>query len=541
MSKITPEDINSFLRLGEGVNVEFKECSKNVPKDLWPTYSSFANTRGGHIILGVRENENPLPDKFYVTGIDDTDKIIDDLNTALNNPQKVSRNILPPENIYSVQMADKQVVVIDVPQADYRSKPIYLNGNKVSNSYKRVGQGDAHLTDDELSIMLRDASPFGGDSGFAEEYGLESIDTDALAKYRFFFNTLHPGHPFADISDKDFLTQIGGYKIDEREGKEGLTVAGLLMFGKGLAIRNYLPFFRLDYIDTTGATADGLKWNERLTYDGTWENNLYNFIRFVLGKINSGIPSESRVDGIVRKDDSPIYKALREAVTNSIIHCDYKVEGTLSIVKTDDGIELRNPGLLKIPKEKIYRGKYSTARNPKIQDMLRLIGYGDNIGSGMPLILSTWSREGLQMPELTEDRELLTVSLKLSFKKQVAHTSNYDVVYTDNGVSDESTISIPFDRSCWGYPLNRDMMPIEQTNEQINEQINLSAHLSAQQKEVLICFANNPTLSMDAIADKLGITVGRLRSIRRGLTGIADISHAGANKKGRWVVKLGQA
>ena len=38
----------------------------------------------------------------------------------------------------------------------------------------------------------------------------------------------------------------------------------------------------------------------------------------------------------------------------------------------------------------IYEGGNSKARNPRIQNMLRMIGYGENVGSGFPTILSAW-------------------------------------------------------------------------------------------------------------------------------------------------------
>ena len=48
---------------------------------------------------------------------------------------------------------------------------------------------------------------------------------------------------------------------------------------------------------------------------------------------------------------------------------------------------LTNPGLLKLPIEQIYRGGESKARNLCMQKMFHIIGYGENLGSGFPLIL----------------------------------------------------------------------------------------------------------------------------------------------------------
>ena len=66
---------------------------------------------------------------------------------------------------------------------------------------------------------------------------------------------------------------MGGYVFDRNTHREGLTVAGLMMFGKGLPVRDRFDNIRMDYIDKTNLEADS-RWSDRLTYDGTWENNL---------------------------------------------------------------------------------------------------------------------------------------------------------------------------------------------------------------------------------------------------------------------------
>ena len=126
--------------------------------------------------------------------------------------------------------------------------------------------------------------------------------------------------------------------------------------------------------------------------------------------MTSDLPRPFKMEGVVRKDDSLQHKAVREAVTNMIIHADFMVNGLLRMEKYDDRIVLTNPGLLKLPLEQIYKGGESKARNQRMQNMLRMIGYGENLGSGFPLILNAWNEKHWIKPELLEQPELMQVN-----------------------------------------------------------------------------------------------------------------------------------
>ena len=109
-----------------------------------------------------------------------------------------------------------------------------------------------------------------------------------------------------------------------------------------------------------------------------------------------------------------MHKAIREAFVNLIIHADYLMDaGTLKIIKKNKSFEFTNPGILKLPIEDIFRGGNSKPRNPHMQTMLRMVGFGDNAGSGFPTILATWEKEGWIRPELIENTHLNQVTLVL--------------------------------------------------------------------------------------------------------------------------------
>lgn len=66
------EEIKKLVAKSENDAVEFNRARGGVPTDFWPSYSSFANTDGGVIILGVREKDG----KREIEGLPDAENCI---------------------------------------------------------------------------------------------------------------------------------------------------------------------------------------------------------------------------------------------------------------------------------------------------------------------------------------------------------------------------------------------------------------------------------------------------------------------------------
>ncbi|WP_132478381.1 AlbA family DNA-binding domain-containing protein, partial [Paracandidimonas soli] len=103
-------DINS---LSESVDLECKLASGGLPKSLWESYSAMANTRGGEILLGVEEIS---PGKFSVHGVENPQKLIQDLWNSAHNTEKISANLLSPEDVGIVELS-KPIIYVKVRQA----------------------------------------------------------------------------------------------------------------------------------------------------------------------------------------------------------------------------------------------------------------------------------------------------------------------------------------------------------------------------------------------------------------------------------------
>lgn len=403
-------DLLKILNAGEGIDIEFKEGESNIPKSLWESYSAMANTNGGVIILGIKENRKNR--NVEVKGVKNVDVRIKEFWDTINNRAKTNKNILMDEDVKKLLIENKNVIIINVPRSNYKDKPIYLNNNPYQGTYKRNYEGDYKCTEEEIKAMIRDSTDEGNDSVIIEGYNINDLDVDTIRKYRNRFSSNHPDHTWNELDNENFLKMLGGIREDRRKNIEGITVAGILMFGKGIHIRDLFDYINLDYREELETNSD-IRWSDRFTIDGTWENNLYNFYFSVINKLTNNIKVPFKLENLERKDDTNVHQAIREAFVNQIIHSDFNIQGTLKIIKRKDCIEFTNPGTLKIDLESIFRGGNSKSRNLRLQKIFTMIGLGENAGSGFPKILSAWKCQHWRIPELKEDNELSQVSLKL--------------------------------------------------------------------------------------------------------------------------------
>lgn len=252
-------DVKELLNKGEKVDIECKEFDSKLSKSIWETYSSFANTNGGYIFLGIKEDKKKnLPEeRFQIQGIQNYDVQVKAFWDTVNS-DKVNKNILKDEDVQIVMIPSTAlaVVSIHVPRADYNNRPIFINGNPYTGTFKRNHEGDYHASEDEINAMLRDQKSEGNDGIVLEHYGMEDIDLETLGHYRTMFQNNNPDHVWNQEDNKQFLTMLGGYKKDRSKNIEGLTIAGLLMFGKGIVIRDRFSNLMMDYRDESHATGD---------------------------------------------------------------------------------------------------------------------------------------------------------------------------------------------------------------------------------------------------------------------------------------------
>lgn len=422
------EESEVYSSRKEGVYFEAKKSKGRLTDDFWPTYSAFANTFGGTIVLGLEEDPNDKK-KLIPVGIKDTDKIIKDLWDQINNPQKASVNILTDNDIRVVKEDGNDLIVITVPRAERRKRPVFVNSSLNNGTYRRNGEGDYHCSLSEISEMMRDASNDPPDSLLCTKVLLKDLDSRSIDAYRQMLNNRNPQHPWNKLPSDEFLRVLGAAEKDEN-GNMVPTIAGLMMFGFDYSIRREVPNYMLDYFRYVSSNQD---WMDRITTDsGEWSGNLFEFYNMVSVRLQLENDRPFELNGDIRNDESGILKAEREAVMNGIAHADYGVPGGVRIELRPDKLVVRNPGTFRIPISTAEAGGVSDPRNPNVMKMFMLIGFVERAGSGISRMRDACRSMGVAMPVIEETMEPLAVTVTMGINPtatdQVPKNSYTDIL-----------------------------------------------------------------------------------------------------------------
>lgn len=396
----------------ESLELEFKGAQHGLPSSLWPTVSAFANTSGGWIVLGVVEEDG----EPTLRGVANAPALLQTIYDSLRNPQKISYPVCGVGDVSIEHLDDKHVIVLRVPAAPRRTRPVYVNGNPYTGTYVRRHAGDYRCTKPEVDRMMREASDVAMDSAILRDFGWDDLDREAFARYRRRFQTLHPASPRNGYDDQRFLEALGGFRRSREADEAGLTVAGLLLFGTPEALREWRGRHLIDYRLVSGDDDLDDRWEDRLLWDG----NLLGAFETIYPRLTDRLPVPFRLSGEIRVDESQIHVALREALVNLLVHADYAETQASLIKRFPDGYLLRNPGNSRVSEIDLLTGDRSDPRNPTLVFAFRLIGLAEEAGSGIPKIIRAWRELGLQLPDIDVGTERYEFTIKLRYAHLLA-------------------------------------------------------------------------------------------------------------------------
>lgn len=398
------------LNLCEDHERECKLANGGLPESIWETYSSFANTNGGTILLGIREHR----DSFTIEGLTDKQiiKYQKDFWSTLNDRNKISKNILLNHHVQVVEVEDKKILKIDIPAADRHDKPVYIGTDPMKGTYKRDYEGDFLCTEEAVRAMFADQRDVSGDVEVLDEFGLDVLNQDTIKGYRIVFEQLHSGHPWNALENDEFLMKLRA-AAKNKMGKLSPTIAGLLFFGEAYHITEVFPNYFLDYREECDDKA--VRWLFRThSNEGDWSGNIYDFFCKVRTRIDDevAVPFANRRDGY-RVDRVDVHDALEEALANALAHANYYGRRGIIVVKNGKELSISNPGTIRVTKEEFYAGGNSDPRNPNILKMFGFVNVGERAGSGVDKIMTAWAEQNWKKPEFDFSERNDRVTLKL--------------------------------------------------------------------------------------------------------------------------------
>ncbi len=386
-------DFERIEEYNENNRIEAKRALGGLPRSIWETYSAFANSFGGILLLGVEEMEDGT---FRMVDLPAPEKLIAEFWEILGDRGKVSGNILSKEDVEIHEVNGSRMISITVPRAGRRERPVYIGNNPYLGSYRRDGEGDYHCTREEVRMMLRDREERTMDEKLLPHLAEEVFVAETVRRYRAYLKDRNPGHGYGAEPQDRLLCRIGaaGYGKD---GQAHPTAAGLLMFGYEDEIVKEYPYFTLDYQERG---RDGQLRERIVSNSGKWSGNLFDFYLRISGKIVRGLPGDT-------------HRPVREAVANCMVNGDYMGYGGLTIIKKADEICVTNPGSFRMDILAAGNGGKSDPRNTRIAKLFHLVKVGTRTGKGVPDMYRVWKRNGWRMPEIQERLKPDRITFKL--------------------------------------------------------------------------------------------------------------------------------
>ena len=360
---MTIEEIKELISTGEKIDVEFKKSQNELNKDLYESVCSFNNRDGGHIILGVVDKTKEIcgvnPDKI--------DKMKKDFTTAINNANKINPPLYLTLEDYEID--GKIIIYIRVPEGTQLRR---FNGRIFDRTY----EGDIDITNNaELvyKMYARKQSTYFVNKVYPN-LGLEFLDFDVIKKAKKMAMGRVDNHAWADMDEEEILRSSGLILTDPDTGREGITLAAILLFGKDSTIMSVLPQYKTDAIYRV-KNMD--RYDDREVIITNLIDSFRKLMDFGKKHLNDVFVTEG--DQSISARD----KILREVVSNILAHRDYSNAYSAKFVIEQDVMYTENSNLPHGHGELQLNKFEAFPKNPPISKVFREIGYADELGSGM--------------------------------------------------------------------------------------------------------------------------------------------------------------
>ncbi len=389
---MTKEELLERINDLEWEDFEAKEAKSQLPKSIWETVSSFSNTAGGWIVLGVKQTNN----KFEITGIKNIEQLEQDFNNTLAAKQKF--NVLIRPVIKKYHFPEGNVLVFYIPLSD--KKPVYYNNQE--NTFVRYGSADVRATKEEIDSMYRDQAFGTKTAEVVPGSSISDLNVNSVDNYRDYMGRFNKTLAYNKLSTPEFLSKTA-VVVDDK-----LTYSGLLFFGKQDKILEHFPDFRIDLLEIPGTSYSDS--TVRYTYRLPEQENLWEYYFALFERINQRIdkPFTLTREGFA-SDDFPYVEALREATVNLLMHADYFSPAKSRVRIFSNHIEFFNPGGLPKPLKMLMSTDMSIPRNRTIAKLFRLVKLAENAGFGFDRMNKGWRSFSDSLPEYLAEKDFFVV------------------------------------------------------------------------------------------------------------------------------------
>ena len=377
----------------ESQKIEFKK-SLAERKEILETISAFANSKGGKILVGIKENKDGSVKD--VVGIKLKGKEIENLGNEIK--QNTDPVIYPSIEIEKLE--GESILVIKIEESPL--KPVFAKINGIPVAFKRVGKTNQKIDANELRQILSEGKEFLWDSQVCEGASLDDIDENSVKRFlrKARFERRLEIDP--DISVEEALIRLDLIKNNKP------TNAAILLFGE-----NPQRFFLQSEVRCARFKGtEPLEFIDMKVFQGNIIDQREDAIEF----IKEHIKLHAKIVGTERVEtwEYPI-EAIREAITNAICHRDYGIQSNAQIRIFDDRIEIWGCGPLPKPLmiEDLKKKHDSVLRNLLIGKCFFLIKYIEQWGTGTNRIIKECLNHSLPEPLF----EIITGSLVVTFRK----------------------------------------------------------------------------------------------------------------------------
>ncbi len=371
------EELYNIIEAGEDSRNQFK-LLVNSPDALAAEIAAFANTNGGRIMVGIKNNGR-------IIGLEYQE--VDRLNQMISNV--CSQKISPPISVETenIKLDNGVVVIIKVPLGI--NKLYMANGQDI---WVKVGADKRRASREEMRRLLQESFNI-----FADEKSLPNTSLDNLNMNLVDELIERKTGEKIDILSISVKKMLNNMKLMDGEN---CTLAGILLLGKR---QNYiLSQYIISGVSWYGSDPAETDYMDSEDIIGP-VNDLYDqgmsFIKRQLHKVQKNQNFNSL--GILEIPEV----ALQEALVNTIVHRNYYINSNIRLFVFKDRVEIINPGCLAntLNVDTIKTGVH-ISRNPillsHIKDMSRIPYRG--IGTGISRIIKSCDEENISVDFFNE-------------------------------------------------------------------------------------------------------------------------------------------